>query len=146
MPPEGKDSSGSRKRSRASKACQRCNQKRVKCDALLVGQPCSRCQRGGHVPCVLINSRRGQYPRKRAVTPASPSRSEPPTQIADAGRVASAQHGAESPSGPLQRSEHHSDTIARFRSSVDHTPSTRTDASDNSAAPYPASWAAMYVQ
>jgi len=61
-------------RSRASKACARCNQKRVKCDALTVGQPCSRCRRGGISQCVLISSRRGQYSRKRAATSSEPSR------------------------------------------------------------------------
>ena len=66
MPPKSADER--RNRIRASKACELCNQKRVKCDALTVGLPCTRCKRSGHDDCTLINSRRGQYPRKRAKT------------------------------------------------------------------------------
>ncbi|KAK6423263.1 hypothetical protein LTR95_016560 [Oleoguttula sp. CCFEE 5521] len=54
-------------RIRAPKACARCNQKRVKCDASTVGQPCSRCRRSGLEECVLISSRRGQYARRRPI-------------------------------------------------------------------------------
>jgi hypothetical protein len=51
---------------RASKACARCNHKRVKCDVVKTGLPCSRCQRSGSAECVLIDSRRGKYPRKKS--------------------------------------------------------------------------------
>merc|ERR1711977_652228 len=61
----GRAKSRTSNRSRASKACQRCNQKRVKCDATLVGLPCSRCKSCGYTDCALIDSRRGQYPRKK---------------------------------------------------------------------------------
>ena len=52
------------KRVRAAKACQRCNAKRVKCDATVVGQPCSRCRRNGITECRLIDTRRGRYSRE----------------------------------------------------------------------------------
>ncbi|KAF2096104.1 hypothetical protein NA57DRAFT_78876 [Rhizodiscina lignyota] len=55
-------------RLRAAKACKRCNQRRVKCDALEKGTPCSRCKASDVRPsdCVLIQSRRGTYARKKA--------------------------------------------------------------------------------
>lgn len=54
------------KRVRAAKACQRCNRKRVKCDAsnMADGQPCSRCRRNGITECLLIETRRGRYSRE----------------------------------------------------------------------------------
>lgn len=51
-------------RCRAAKACQRCNKKRVKCDAVEHGIPCSRCLQRNELDCVLIQSRRGIYARK----------------------------------------------------------------------------------
>src|SRR3954453_12340912 len=51
-------------RCRAAKACRRCNEKRVKCDALERGTPCTRCAQRNEVDCVLIQSRRGIYTRK----------------------------------------------------------------------------------
>lgn len=53
-------------RFRAAKACQRCNQRRIKCDAVERGIPCSKCRENGKVECRLIKSRRGTYPRKKA--------------------------------------------------------------------------------
>jgi hypothetical protein len=46
-------------RVRASKACDRCNKKRVKCDVTEVGQPCSRCRRNKVVDCQVVATRRG---------------------------------------------------------------------------------------
>ncbi|KNG45729.1 transcriptional regulatory protein amdr [Stemphylium lycopersici] len=51
-------------RFRAAKACRRCHEKRVKCDASERGTPCSRCTQRQEPECVLIQSRRGVYPRK----------------------------------------------------------------------------------
>ncbi|RFU34870.1 hypothetical protein B7463_g1443, partial [Scytalidium lignicola] len=50
---------------RAAKACQRCHQRRVKCDASRTGTPCSRCKEKGFDDCHLIQSRRGTYDRKK---------------------------------------------------------------------------------
>ena len=94
---------------RAAKACQRCNQKRIKCDALQRGLPCSRCREIGEAECTLLESRRGTYARKRArldsstedahprpsAARASNSESNPPTDsirsqavIRDSGTIA----------------------------------------------------------
>lgn len=51
--------------SRASKACQTCHRRRVKCDASEVGLPCTRCKQGGVPDCRFIVSRRGTYDRKK---------------------------------------------------------------------------------
>ncbi|KAE8143817.1 hypothetical protein BDV38DRAFT_232087 [Aspergillus pseudotamarii] len=51
-------------RIRASKACRRCNEKRVKCDASERGMPCTRCIQRNEPDCRLIQSRRGVYTRK----------------------------------------------------------------------------------
>lgn len=55
-------------RLRAVKACKRCNSRRVKCDALEIGTPCSRCKASDIHPSdsVLIQSKRGTYARKKA--------------------------------------------------------------------------------
>lgn len=55
-----------KRRLRAAKACQRCNQRKIKCDATLVGFPCSRCRMDGAPNCVLVSSKRGTYDRKAA--------------------------------------------------------------------------------
>ncbi|KAK9427165.1 fungal-specific transcription factor domain-containing protein [Lipomyces doorenjongii] len=52
-----------RSRIRAGKACKRCNQKRIKCDAMH-HMPCTHCIQDGHIECVLRESKRGTYIRK----------------------------------------------------------------------------------
>ena len=51
-------------RCRAAKACRRCNELRVKCDASERGIPCTRCEHRNEPECKLIESRRGIYPRR----------------------------------------------------------------------------------
>ncbi|KAF4954269.1 hypothetical protein FSARC_12179 [Fusarium sarcochroum] len=51
-------------RCRAAKACRRCNERRVKCDASERGTPCTRCLERQEPDCKLIQSRRGIYVRK----------------------------------------------------------------------------------
>lgn len=53
-----------RKRQRASIACQNCNLKRTRCNAATAGLPCSNCQRTG-LDCRLLNSRRGKQKANR---------------------------------------------------------------------------------
>ncbi|KAG8631735.1 hypothetical protein KVT40_000875 [Elsinoe batatas] len=55
-----------RKRVRAPKACRTCNAKRVRCDASIVGLPCTRCQKQENDSCQLIASKRGTYSRKKS--------------------------------------------------------------------------------
>lgn len=50
-------------RQRAAKACQRCSKRKVKCDAAVIGSPCSRCRMDGCEDCTLTSSLRGRYPR-----------------------------------------------------------------------------------
>ncbi|EXJ79347.1 hypothetical protein A1O3_08849 [Capronia epimyces CBS 606.96] len=69
-------------RKRAFKACQRCNTRKVKCDAARTGLPCTRCRVDGAVGCTFITSRRGTYNRWR-------SKSNAPTQDASLGGSAS---------------------------------------------------------
>jgi hypothetical protein len=54
-------------RLRASRACQACSRRKVRCDATEVGLPCSRCRADGNSNCFLVASRRGTYPRRRLV-------------------------------------------------------------------------------
>ncbi|EXJ96150.1 hypothetical protein A1O1_01276 [Capronia coronata CBS 617.96] len=53
-------------RKRAFKACQRCNSRKVKCDAARTGLPCTRCRVDGVEGCAFITSRRGTYDRGRS--------------------------------------------------------------------------------
>lgn len=52
-------------RQRASKACVRCNKRKLKCDAVQQNGPCSRCRMDRIEGCVLGTSRRGTYIRTR---------------------------------------------------------------------------------
>ena len=59
----------SRTRIRAGKACNRCSQRKIKCDAATYGLPCSRCRSDQINDCTLRASLRGTYDRKeRALT------------------------------------------------------------------------------
>ncbi|KAM0192758.1 hypothetical protein ACHAPI_008118 [Fusarium lateritium] len=53
-------------RCRAAKACKACHDRRVKCDAVERGTPCTRCENYGVSPCILIKSKRGTYSRNKA--------------------------------------------------------------------------------
>src|ERR1700761_537336 len=59
-------------RQRASKACQRCSQRKVKCDASRGYQPCSRCRMDGVENCTLPISQRGTYDRRKRRRESSP--------------------------------------------------------------------------
>ncbi|KAE8143805.1 hypothetical protein BDV38DRAFT_276875 [Aspergillus pseudotamarii] len=52
-----------RPRIRAGKACKRCNQKRIRCDAMN-WMPCTNCVQDGIAECTLRESKRGTYTRK----------------------------------------------------------------------------------
>ncbi|KAM0415796.1 hypothetical protein ACHAPT_013257 [Fusarium lateritium] len=52
-------------RLRASRACQACSSRKVRCDATEIGLPCSRCRVNKSPNCFLVASRRGTYPRKQ---------------------------------------------------------------------------------
>ncbi|KIW30399.1 uncharacterized protein PV07_06144 [Cladophialophora immunda] len=54
-------------RFRAAKACLLCRQKRVKCDAMDHGTPCTRCVSSGRTDCVLFESKRGTYKRRQRI-------------------------------------------------------------------------------
>ncbi|KAH6683411.1 hypothetical protein B0J14DRAFT_647627 [Halenospora varia] len=57
-------------RLRASRACQACSLRKVRCDATEVGIPCSRCRVDRSSNCVLLASKRGTYVRQsRLQTP-----------------------------------------------------------------------------
>jgi hypothetical protein len=58
-------------RIRAAKACQRCSQRKIKCDGATSGLPCSRCRSDGMQDCKLNSSRRGCYQRKGRSAPPS---------------------------------------------------------------------------
>lgn len=51
-----------RSRVRAGKACTRCHERRIKCDAMQ-HMPCTHCVRGRHADCVLRETKRGTYTR-----------------------------------------------------------------------------------
>lgn len=51
-----------RSRVRTGKACTRCHEKRIKCDAMQ-HMPCTHCVRDGHADCVLWETKRGTYTR-----------------------------------------------------------------------------------
>ncbi|KAF2164390.1 hypothetical protein M409DRAFT_25268 [Zasmidium cellare ATCC 36951] len=56
---------------RASKACQSCRTRKVRCDVLINASRCSNC-RLDELECITIASRRGQNKRRKAVHPPSP--------------------------------------------------------------------------
>ncbi|KAH7256268.1 fungal-specific transcription factor domain-containing protein [Fusarium tricinctum] len=63
-----KPSSATSSRTRVARvACKACHARRVKCDAA-DGQPCWHC-RTRHVPCELIESKRGKYARRSSAQP-----------------------------------------------------------------------------
>ncbi|KAH7177040.1 fungal-specific transcription factor domain-containing protein [Dactylonectria macrodidyma] len=68
-------------RCRASKACRRCNEKRVKCDASERGTPCTRCLERREPDCRLIQSRRGIYTRKARHQSAAAEQSSAPEHL-----------------------------------------------------------------
>lgn len=51
-------------RSRSSRACHKCSQRKVRCDAAQHGTPCSRCRQDAVPTCKLNTSRRGIHLRK----------------------------------------------------------------------------------
>ncbi|KIW79772.1 hypothetical protein Z517_06386 [Fonsecaea pedrosoi CBS 271.37] len=50
-------------RCRAARACRRCHVKRIKCDAIEGGMPCTGCQQADNSECTLMPSNRGTYIR-----------------------------------------------------------------------------------
>lgn len=64
QPAQSRTRPGPAVRCRAAKACRRCNELRVKCDASERGIPCTRCEHRNEPECKLIESRRGIYPRR----------------------------------------------------------------------------------
>lgn len=62
MPDEGQNGPV---RLRASRACQTCSLRKVRCDATEVGLPCSRCRVDKSPNCVLVSSKRGTYARRQ---------------------------------------------------------------------------------
>ncbi|OJI96495.1 hypothetical protein ASPVEDRAFT_872235 [Aspergillus versicolor CBS 583.65] len=59
-------STNRKSRLRAAKACRRCSQRKIKCDAVQNGLPCSRCRMDKTDDCTLALSRRGTYDRNAA--------------------------------------------------------------------------------
>lgn len=113
-------------RIRAAKACVRCNQRRVKCDAT-DGIPCSRCRASEQSDCVLVKSRRGRYPRKRddrtdqrdrtkSLTVASPSgvdTTRTPESPEAAGSTARSDDPAASAVSPADRTHDRSSSLTQ---------------------------------
>lgn len=56
---------------RASKACQACRTRKVRCDVLVNASRCTNC-RLDQLECVVLASRRGHNKRRRNLNPASP--------------------------------------------------------------------------
>ncbi|KAL3483866.1 fungal-specific transcription factor domain-containing protein [Aspergillus germanicus] len=95
-------------RIRAGKACNRCHDKRVKCDAMH-RLPCTHCARDGNVDCVLRETKRGTYIRKH--------RQENSTRATCSGRSkASTSSDVELESGDIARAPLHApDTAASIQ-------------------------------
>ncbi|SCO91240.1 uncharacterized protein FRV6_15368 [Fusarium oxysporum] len=82
-------------RCRAAKACRRCNERRVKCDASERGTPCTRCLERQEPDCKLIQSRRGIYVRKSRQESAVADQSSSANDNNDVVVVASLTHDSE---------------------------------------------------
>src|ERR1700712_2278296 len=54
------------KKQRAAIACTACHARKVRCNVVLVGQPCSNCQQDQEV-CELHVSARGKHKRRRVI-------------------------------------------------------------------------------
>lgn len=76
---QNQNASSGNPRVRAAKACKRCNQRKVKCDAMKNGLPCSRCRMDNHDDCALVLSRRGNYDRKMSSRQVRLRRNSPPS-------------------------------------------------------------------
>ncbi|KAL4744930.1 hypothetical protein BDW72DRAFT_211909 [Aspergillus terricola var. indicus] len=94
---------GGKNRLRAPKACHRCSQRKVKCDASQLGCPCSRCRMDNIAECTLITSRRGTYDRKNSRRqtagpgPSSSSTVPPPAFPSSSRSTASSGHSQDGP-------------------------------------------------
>lgn len=158
-------------RCRAAKACQRCNEKRVKCDAVERGTPCTRCEKRNEPDCVLIQSRRGIYVRKprrqttkqaqdreygsNSTTTSSPPQErgaevethpQAPDGFYSPPRTATTSEGHDTRPGEQAEAEHALPTSAELALAAqpEHdTPSGHTDAS-NASSYRDISWAAMF--
>ncbi|KAL2828066.1 fungal-specific transcription factor domain-containing protein [Aspergillus pseudoustus] len=99
----------SRSRLRAGKACTRCHEKRIKCDAMRQ-MPCAHCVQDGHTECVLRESKRGTYARSslRQRIGRDPPRARTSVNVADDLLSRSGNHRVEAENTetpPLQRSD-----------------------------------------
>ncbi|KAF4987175.1 hypothetical protein FDECE_15556 [Fusarium decemcellulare] len=120
-------------RLRASKACRRCNEKRVKCDASERGTPCTRCIEKQEPDCRLIQSRRGIYVRKSRLQAAASASSPGLPQPGNRGDDKSDQASRQPSNGP----DHH-EPCSPGAAAVE--PTTPASLSLNSQRPRPSEW------
>jgi len=125
-------------RYRAAKACRRCNEKRVKCDASERGTPCSRCEGRNEPDCTLIESRRGMYVRKpRQQSRAfSPSNTKSGSGVADDQAQSNSARPAEArgntaplPSPPSPELQQHHQVPVEHHSTFNTSPTPRASSS-----------------
>jgi len=69
-------------RQRSAVACQICHTRRIKCDAVAKGLPCSSCERTGQ-RCRLIDSKR----HRKKTRPASSAFRNPPSPVTSVGSI-----------------------------------------------------------
>ncbi|OAA79141.1 Transcription factor [Akanthomyces lecanii RCEF 1005] len=105
--PSANEAASSAKKARAKHACTVCNSRRVRCDVMEV-QPCTNCADAG-VPCEVLPSRRGRYPRK-------PRHKGPRTRHARNGASASATAESTDPEDQIHREAHATTTTTTTQS------------------------------
>lgn len=147
------------KRVRAAKACQRCNARRVKCDASETGLPCTRCRNTGQAECRLIDTRRGRYSRDQIKARAAAARAEnaqknegltPPSSTKsskhnDTGTTDSANDGTKTISLQYCRGAEYAPSSEGPSPSHSTSPNdAATTASSNESAYRDVSWSAMF--
>ncbi|KAJ5612716.1 hypothetical protein N7510_005910 [Penicillium lagena] len=93
MPERQKPARKPQPRIRAGKACKRCNQKRIKCDAMY-HTPCTNCVQNDNAECILRESRRGTYIRKTCRQNAA---KRPTRAVNTAGYAHDSQEGPDAP-------------------------------------------------
>ncbi|KAF9893043.1 hypothetical protein FE257_012454 [Aspergillus nanangensis] len=111
-----------KRRLRASKACQRCSRRKVKCDAAELGCPCSRCRMDNIPECTLVTSRRGTYDRTNFRRQVGSSTSSLPPALPPSSHAPVAAHIT-----PSLRS-----TVSSRRSAVEENGPISTPATDQS--------------
>ncbi|KAF2120989.1 hypothetical protein BDV96DRAFT_283377 [Lophiotrema nucula] len=124
-----------RVRMRASRACQRCSQRKVQCDGAQGGLPCSRCRADSDASCFFVPSRRGTFARKKNLSRPALATDAPQSHVASIDRL---------PQPSRIDGTSPADSAAADSASIVGTVASSADAPDTSASVQSTSLASMF--